>query len=99
MIPPDACTSIEEVRQAIDMLDQEIIARLGQRFGYVKAITRFKNNTADVQAPARYQHVLATRRKWAEQAGLSPAVIERMYRDLIAYFIDEEMKLVEKHEK
>jgi isochorismate pyruvate lyase len=94
MNPPDACTSIEEVRAAIDTLDREIIAALGRRFGYVKAITRFKTTAADVQAPARYQHVLATRREWAEQAGLRPDVVEQIYRELIAYFIDEEMKIL-----
>ena len=95
MNPPETCTSIEEVRQAIDSLDRTIIAALGERLGYVKAITRFKTTVADVQAPARYQHVLATRRAWGEEAGLNPNVVERLYRELIAYFIEEEMKIVQ----
>jgi isochorismate pyruvate lyase len=94
MTPPEECTSIDEIRHAIDTLDRSIIAALGQRFGYVKAITRFKRTAEDVAAPARYHQVLATRRDWAAEAGLSPDVIERMYRDLIAYFIDEELKLL-----
>ena len=94
MNPPEACTSIEEIRAAIDTIDREIIAAFGRRFGYVKAITRFKTTAADVQAPVRYQHGLATRRQWAEEAGLSPDVVEQIYRQLIAYFIDEEMKLL-----
>jgi isochorismate pyruvate lyase len=99
MIPPTECTSIEQVRQQIDLLDREIIAALGKRFAYVQAITRFKKNADEVVAPARFQHVLETRRQWASEAGLNPDVIEQMYRSLIAHFIEEEMKLVHgKHE-
>lgn len=94
MKPPDECITIDEVRQAIDELDRTIIATLGQRFGYVKAVTRFKKTAEDVRAPARFQQVLETRRNWAEEAGLSPDLIERVYRELIAYFIHEEMKFM-----
>ncbi|MBX3014522.1 MAG: chorismate mutase [Caldilineaceae bacterium] len=94
MIPPEACTTIEEVRSSIDELDRVIITALGQRFHYVKAVTRFKKNADDVRAPARYLAVLQSRRAWAEEVGLNPDVIEAMYRHLIEHFIDEEMKLV-----
>jgi isochorismate pyruvate lyase len=95
MTPPEACTTIEEVRQAIDALDRTIIETLGRRFAYVKAVTRFKKTAEDVAAPARFQRVIETRRAWAAEAGLSPDAIEEMYRNLIAYFIEEELKLVE----
>lgn len=98
MKAPDACTTIEEVRQGIDELDRLIIAALGQRFDYVKAVTRFKKTAAEVLAPERYQAVLTSRRTWAAEAGLNPDVIEEMYRHLIAHFIDEEMKLVHRAE-
>jgi len=94
MIPPDACKTIDEVRQGIDELDRMIIAALGQRFHYVKAVTRFKKNADEVRAPERYQAVLTSRRAWAAEVGLNPDVIEEMYRHLIAHFIDEEIKLV-----
>lgn len=94
MKAPEDCSSIEEVRDAIDQLDRTIIAALGQRFGYVKTITRFKRTDEDIQAPERYRSVLETRRDWAADAGLNPDAIEKMYRDLIAHFIDEERKLL-----
>lgn len=98
MIPPEACTTIEEVRGGIDELDRTIITALGQRFHYVKAVTRFKKTAEEVRADERYQAVLRSRRAWAEEAGLNPDVIEAMYRLLIAHFIDEEMKLVHRTE-
>lgn len=98
MIPPEACTTIEEVRCGIDELDRTIITALGQRFHYVKAVTRFKKTAAEVRADERYQAVLHSRRVWAADVGLNPDVIEAMYRLLIAHFIEEEMKLVHRAE-
>jgi isochorismate pyruvate lyase len=95
MTPPEECTTIDEVRQGIDALDRMIIEALGRRFAYVKAVTRFKKTAEDVAAPARFQQVIETRRAWAAEAGISPDAIEQMYRNLIAYFIEEEHKLVE----
>ena len=36
--------------------------------------------------------MLQQRRDWAAEAGLSPDVIEQVYRDLVNHFIAEEMK-------
>jgi len=36
--------------------------------------------------------MLEKRRQWAEQEGLSPDAIERMFSDLVNHFIDEEMQ-------
>ncbi len=91
---PDECSTIDEVRAEIDRLDEQIVTALGQRFDYVKAVTRFKKTAADVQATERIRVVLASRRQWAADAGLDPAVIEQMYRDLIVYFIAEEKKIL-----
>lgn len=92
MKKPSECDSIEDVREAIDDIDREIIDALGRRFQYVKAITRFKKTEAEVRATDRYNAVLRARRQWAADAGIDPEVVEQMYRALIAYFIDEEMK-------
>jgi len=35
--------------------------------------------------------MLTQRREWATAAGLSAAAIEKMYRDLVNHFINEEM--------
>ena len=36
--------------------------------------------------------MLKQRRVWAQEAGLDADVIESMYRNLVNYFIEEEMK-------
>jgi isochorismate pyruvate lyase len=92
MKKPDDCSNIEEIRQEIDAIDKEVIAALGRRFAYVKAAAKFKTSETSVKAPDRFNFMLQERRAWAEEAALNPDVIEKLYRDLLNYFIDEEMK-------
>lgn len=92
MKSPAECSSIEDVRNAIDTLDRDIVEKLGLRFQYVKAITRFKKTADDVRAPQRRQAVLDARRAWAAEAGLDPDVVEAMYTLLIDHFVAVEMK-------
>ena len=83
---------MEEIRTEIDALDQDVIKLLGRRFGYVKAAAKFKTSQTSVRAPERFKAMLEQRRIWAEQEGLSPDAIEKLYRDLVNHFIEEEIK-------
>jgi isochorismate pyruvate lyase len=91
MKSPTECTSLEEVRTAIDTIDHQIIVALGKRFEYVQAAARFKTSETGVKAPERFAAMLQQRRVWAEENGLKADVIEQMYRDLVNYFIEEEL--------
>ena len=90
MKSPRECDSLTEVRAAIDAIDREVIRLFGQRAQFVKSAARFKTSEADVAAPERFTAMLAARRQWAEQEGLSPDVMEQIYRDLVNYFIARE---------
>jgi isochorismate pyruvate lyase len=92
MKSPNDCENISEIRYAIDQIDKQIIALLGDRFAYVKAISKFKTSEASVKAEDRFNSMLEQRKIWAVEEGLNPDVIEKMYRDLVNYFINEEMK-------
>ncbi|MBD1879152.1 isochorismate lyase [Coleofasciculus sp. FACHB-T130] len=86
------CSNIEEIRQEIDKIDRQIIAVFGKRFEYVKAAAKFKTDETSVKAPERVKSMLQQRRLWAEEQGLNPDVIEKLYQDLVNYFMDEELK-------
>src|SRR4051794_37435399 len=94
MPPPSECSTLEEVRAEIDRIDRAVIALLGERAGYVHAAARFKSSEADVAAPERQASMLLDRRAWAEQADLDPDIIEKLFRDLVAYFIVRETQEV-----
>lgn len=92
---PEECTSITDVRNEIDNIDWAIINLLYHRFQYVKEVVKYKEPTSNsIEASDRRTSMLQTRRQWAEQAGLSPDVIENMFDNLVEYFISEEKKIV-----
>lgn len=92
MKTPDECKNMLDIRAEIDRLDHQIIALLAQRFAYVKAASKFKTSQTSVKAPERFERMLKQRRVWADEEGLNADVIEKMYRDLVNHFINEEMK-------
>ena len=92
MTSPDQCESLVDIRAEIDHRDRQIIALLGERFAYVKAAAKFKQDATAVKAPERFASMLKQRRDWATDEGLSPDAIETMYRDLVNHFIAEELK-------
>ena len=87
---PEECRTLAEVRAEIDRIDREIVRAIGKRRHYVMAAAGFKKNEAEVSAPDRFAAMLQARREWAEQEGLSSDAIEKLYRDLVTYFIEEE---------
>ena len=85
------CTSIDDVRQRIDLIDREIVALLAQRGQWVTQAAAFKKTTDDVRAPARVEQVIAKVRTIATDVAASPEVVERVYRAMISAFIDQEL--------
>ena len=92
MKSPQDCQNIEDIREAIDNLDRDIIDKFSQRFVYVKAAAKFKKNPQEVKAKERFKLMLRQRRDWAKERNLNPDVIENIYRDLVNYFIHEELQ-------
>ncbi len=91
MKTPEQCENISEIRTEIDRRDRQIIALLGERLGYVRAASQFKTSEASVRAVERVRSLLQDRRTWAVEEGLDAELIEKMYRDLLNFFIEEEL--------
>lgn len=86
------CTSIEDVRQRIDEIDRQVVALLATRGTFVNQAAAFKKTTTDVRAPARVEQVIDKVRTLAHEAGASPEVVEKVYRAMIAAFIEQELQ-------
>ena len=85
---------LDEVREAIDGLDKELIELLARRQKLVRQAGRLKpkNDVQAVSAPERVAQVIASRRTYAEKVGLSPEVAEAVWRSMIDAFIKLEME-------
>ena len=92
MKPPEDYSNIEDVHESIDALDREIVALIGRRSQYVEAAAHFKTSEASVRAPEHQRTMLDVRRQWAEEEGLSPEVIEAVFRTLVDYFVQRELR-------
>jgi isochorismate pyruvate lyase len=88
---PEECSSIDDIRTEIDRIDRQIVALIGERAGYVQAAAKFKVSTADVRAAERFEAMMRQRRAWAEEQGLDPDMVEKLYRDMVNHFIRQEM--------
>jgi chorismate mutase/GNAT superfamily N-acetyltransferase len=87
----EECTSIEEIRNCIDEIDREIVAHLAKRSLFVKCAAKFKKTTDEVRARERVESMIKSRRGWASNAGISPEFIEFIFRNIVSYFIGNEL--------
>jgi isochorismate pyruvate lyase len=86
------CKTIEEVRENINRIDREIVDLISQRSRYVGQAAKFKKTTQDVKAPGRVEEIILKVRGLAVENHLNPDIIEKIYRTMIACFIDYELK-------
>ncbi|WP_239423773.1 chorismate mutase [Snodgrassella communis] len=93
---PAECHDMSDIRKEIDHIDYTVIQLLSVRFNYVKAASKFKKSTTDVQATERFNSMLEKRKQWADELGLNGEVIRTLYADLVKYFIAEELKEFER---
>lgn len=81
------CDTLADVRSAIDQIDFMLVGLLAERGHYVREAARFKRNKAEVAAPGRVQQVIDQALQHARKMGAEPAVVEAVYRSMIASFI------------
>ncbi|PRR81871.1 chorismate mutase [Clostridium vincentii] len=86
------CKDLNEVRENIDRIDNEIVKLISERSSYVKQAANFKKDAEDVKAPQRVEMVIAKVRKLAEESNVSPDIVEGIYREMISSFINIELQ-------
>ena len=86
------CNSIDEVRNNINNIDEQIVKLIALRGHFVNQAVKFKKNTADVKAPKRVEEVINKVKNLAQLNGANEEVVENVYRTMIDTFIKLEMK-------
>jgi len=83
--PPAAvsCDSLDEVRANIDRIDRIIVPLLAERATYVAQASKFKSSPSTVVDTSRVERIILRVRAMAEDSGVDPALIERIYRGMI----------------
>mgnify|MGYP000856817252 FL=1 len=89
-LDPDACQTMLDVRAGVDEIDRMLVALIARRQGYMHAAARIKPSRDVVRDEARIQQVLDNVKAEAEQAGLSWAIAEPVWREMMERCIAHE---------
>jgi isochorismate pyruvate lyase len=89
---PEVCLDMKEVRAGVDEVDRLLVALIARRQGYMDAAARIKDSRETVRDEARIREVLSKVRTEADRNGLSWAIAEPVWREMmercIAYEFD-----------
>jgi len=89
------CADLSQVRIEIDRIDNDLVDRIAERFGYVERAWQIKlGEKAAANVPWRNQQVIDKVRARAVETGVPPDLCEALWRQMIGWFIQyEEEKL------
>lgn len=91
------CNNLEEVRENIDRIDNEIIRLIAERGTYVIQASQFKKDEDGVKDTGRVEKVIAKARAKAEEYGADSDMIEALYREMISRFVNMEISEFQKN--
>ncbi|MCP9223110.1 chorismate mutase [Erythrobacter sp. LQ02-29] len=90
---PENCQTMPEVRTGVDATDRALMTLLEQRFGYMRAAARIKQDRDSVRDEARKRAVIEAAMADGIERGLPGDVIaeiwDRLVEGSIAYELDE----------
>lgn len=85
------CNSLDEVRDEIDKVDEQIIKLIATRKDYVKQAAKFKHSVEEVKADDRVDAVLNKVRHQALSLSLNPNLVAEIYQRMIDDMVETEI--------
>ncbi|MDD3769690.1 MAG: chorismate mutase [Sulfuricurvum sp.] len=85
------CHSLEEVRQYIDRLDDQIVELIAVRNAYVKQAAKFKHSIDEIKGEERMEAVMDRVRLKAMESGVSPNLLSKLYKIMIDEMVEAEI--------
>ncbi|MEA1952952.1 MAG: chorismate mutase [Campylobacterota bacterium] len=85
------CTTLNEARNAIDSVDEEIVKLIALRNDYIKQIAHFKTSIEEVKAEERIDAVISKVREQAISLDLSPNLVNDLYVRMIDAMVESEI--------
>ena len=93
ILDPADCTTMAEVRAGVDDVDRQVVGLLKRRFGFMEAAARIKPDRSAVRDEWRKADVLQKVDASASELGVDPALMARLYEDLIETSIAYELEV------
>ncbi len=82
--------SVCEVGAAIDAVDEQIVKLLAERRRWAALAAELERGERVARVPARTEQVIARVRTLGEREGIEPDLVEALYREMIAGFVQLE---------
>jgi len=92
MLKPSDCKNMNDIRNAIDRIDESIVELIAKRSQYVLKASEFKKSEKAVKDSKRVKEVIETKKELAKKYNVSSTLIETIYEKMIEHFIKEEMQ-------
>lgn len=91
MPEPFECRNMTELRAEIDRLDKDLVRLLVKRASFIDRAAQIKDALhLPARIDARVEEVVANVRGYAAQGGLSPDLVEKIWRPLVDWSITRE---------
>lgn len=85
------CENLQQVRDNINRIDDQIIKLIAERGEYVAQAAKFKSSEDGVKDTARVESVIKGVREKAVKYGADPDMAEAVYREMISRFVKSEL--------
>lgn len=89
---PEDCQTMADVRAGVDTLDEELVALLSKRFGYMSAAARIKTERSAVRDEGRKAEVIANARQAAMAQNVPADFVADIWEQLVETSIAYELK-------
>jgi isochorismate pyruvate lyase len=89
-LKPNECSSLEEIRENIDLIDREIVSLLIMRGKYVMQAVKFKKSITKVEDQVRINNIITKVTAYSKEMNFNSSIIEQIYRFLIQVYIQLE---------
>ena len=85
------CVTLEEVREEIDKIDNQIVELIAKRNRYIYQAAKFKNSIEEVKADDRIELVKQRVRAKAIELDVSPNLISELFTKMIDEMVEAEI--------
>ena len=90
---------LEELRQEIDQIDEELVTLFAERQKCAEKVAFVKSNKTLVVDQMRIEEVITRVKRLAKEKGMSEKIAESLWRKLIELTIDYEYAVIESQGK
>ena len=85
--------NMKELREEIDLLDNELIILFSKRFKFIEDAALIKNDINDIRDNERIEKIIKRLRNLAKKNNLSEDIIEKLWRFIIELSIEQEREI------